>query len=114
MRILFVENQETFARVVIGAFLKGHEVAVRTSLSGAIEELDAAEYDAALVSFQVDDGTGTELVRFIRQSGSEMLIIGISAKDEENEWLMTAGADDTCSKMRFEQIGQVLDRHKTK
>ena len=62
MRILFVETQETFARVVIGAFLKNHEVAVRTTVSWAREELSSYTYDAALVAFEMEDGNGVELV----------------------------------------------------
>lgn len=111
MRILFVDNQSTFARVVIGAFLSGHEVSLRTSLSGAREELDTGAYNAVLIAFEVEDGNGTDLVRSIRDSGHPILIIGISAKDEENEFLKEAGADDACSKMHFDEIGMVLDRH---
>lgn len=111
MRILFVDNQETFARVVIGAFLGCHDVAVRTSLSGAIEELGACDYDAVLISFEIEDGSGIEIVRYIRDTGREVLVIGISAKEEENAQLVAAGADDACSKMHFDRIGRVLQKY---
>ena len=111
MRILLVENQETFTRIVIGAFLTSHDVAVRSTLSSAIEELDACDYDAALITYELEDGNGTELVRFLRQSGREILIIGISAKDDENDLLVTAGATDACSKMKFDEIEVVLSKY---
>lgn len=111
MRILFVENQETFAQVVIRAFLKAHEVAVRTTLSAAREELSACAYDAALISFEMEDGNGVELVKYIRRTCGPMLIIGISAKDEENDWMKEAGADGVCNKMNFDRIEQVLEKH---
>jgi DNA-binding response OmpR family regulator len=111
MRILFVETQETFARVVIGAFLKNHEVAVRTTVSGAREELSSCAYDAALVAFEMEDGNGVELVKYIRQTCGEMLVIGISARDEENDWMREAGADDVCNKMNFDHIEQVLEKY---
>ena len=40
-----------------------------------------------------------------------MLVIGISARDEENDWMREAGADDVCNKMNFDHIEQVLEKY---
>lgn len=110
MRILLVESHETFAHVVVGAFLREHEVTVRSSVVEAQHEFDVGGFDVVLVDYDLQDFKGSELVRYIRDSGYDIHIIGISARDEGNELLLAAGASETCNKMNFDQIGQMLAR----
>ena len=110
MRILLVENHETFARVVVGAFLKEHEVVVRTSVMDAQHEFDIGGFDVVLVDYDLQDFKGSELVKYIRKSGYDIHIVGISAKDEGNDLLLAAGASEVCNKMNFDRIGEILAR----
>lgn len=110
MRILLVESHETFAKVVIGTFLREHEVTVQSSVMGAQHAFDVGGFDVVLVDFDLADFKGSELVKYIRKSGYDIHIIGISAKDEGNDLLLAAGADEACNKMNFDQIGELLDK----
>jgi DNA-binding response OmpR family regulator len=108
MKILLVESHETFARIVVGAFLSAHEVTVRSTVLGARHEFDVGGYDIVLVDSDLEDYKGTDLVMYIRGSGYDIPIIGISAKDDGNQELIAAGANDTCNKMHLDRIGEYL------
>lgn len=110
MRILLVESHETFAHVVVGAFLKEHEVVIRSLVMDAQHEFDVGGFDVVMVDYDLADCKGSELVKYIRKSGYEIPIIGISAKDEANELLLAAGASEVCNKMNFDRIGEILAR----
>ncbi len=108
--ILFVENHSVFARTVIDAFLAEHAVEVVASIAAASEAFARREYDVALVDFDLDDGKGDEFVARVRASGSGMLLIGVSSHAAGNGALLRAGADATCAKLDFAQIGDTLER----
>jgi DNA-binding response OmpR family regulator len=108
MRILLVENHETFARVVAGAFLRDHEVIIRTMVTDAQHEFDVGGFDVVMVDYDLADFKGSELIKYIRKSGYEIPIIGISARDEGNDLLLAAGASEICNKMNFDRIGEIL------
>ena len=110
MRILLVENHETFTHVVVGAFLRDHEVTVKATVTDAQHEFDVGGFDVVLVSYDLPDFSGIELVKYIRKSGYDIQIIGISAKDEDNDLLLAAGATEACNKMNFDQIGEILTK----
>ena len=108
MKILFVENHSIFAKQVIGCFLSAHKVTVIPSLAEARAALTNNEYDVVLVDYDLDDGKGTELIRELRQRGSTLRIIGVSAREDGNKELLKAGANAVCSKMKFDQIQELL------
>jgi DNA-binding response OmpR family regulator len=108
LRILFVENAEVFARVVIEQFLSGHEVIVVPSLAGARRALAAGRFDAALVDYDLDDGKGDALVRELRAAGSRLRIIGVSSKAEGTRALLAAGVDASCGKLEFAGLPALL------
>ena len=110
MRILLVENHETFARVVVRTFLREHEVIVETLVMEAQHEFDIGGFDVVLVDYDLADFKGSELIKYIRKSGYDIPIIGISAKDEGNDLLLAAGATQVCNKMNFDQITEILAR----
>lgn len=110
MRILLVESHETFARVVVGAFLREHEVTIRTMVMDAQHEFDVGGFDVVLVDYDLADFKGSELVKYIRKSGYEIPIIGISARDEGNDLLLAAGASEVCNKMNFDRISEILSK----
>lgn len=108
MRILFVENHPRFPHTVIPMFLGDDEVVLVPSLSEARAALSSATFDALLVDFDLDDGKGDVLVREVRQAGSKVTIIAVSATDHGNEALCAAGADAICRKTKFRQIREVI------
>jgi DNA-binding NarL/FixJ family response regulator len=108
MKILFVENHSIFAKQVISCFLSAHEVIVLPSLATARACLAEDHFDAVLVDYDLDDGKGAELVRELREQGSRLRIIDVSAHDRGNAALQQAGADAICSKMNFDHIQEIL------
>ncbi|MGC4113666.1 MAG: response regulator [Myxococcales bacterium] len=109
MKLLFVENHAEFARIVVAKFLAAHEVGLVPSLADARRALATAAFDAVLVDYDLDDGKGADLVRELRQGGSRIPIIGVSARDDGNAALLAAGADTAVSKLRFGEVAAVLD-----
>ena len=108
MKILFVENHERFAKVVTREFLSDHEVRTVSGIAYALRELDANQFDVALVDFDLDDGKGDRLVQQIRAAGNPVRIVAVSSHERGNAALLAAGADGVCSKMEFHKIGHVL------
>ena len=62
-----------------------------------------------LIDFDLDDGKGDDLVRWIRHSGNRSTIIGVSSHEEGNRALLNAGASGVCNKMHFDDIQTVID-----
>lgn len=109
MNILLVENHAVFATQVTGAFLGEHQVVVVPTISGARAEVDARHYDAVLVDYDLDDGKGEELVRWLRTRGEQQLVVAISSHDAGNRAMVAAGADAVCGKMEFSRIKTVIE-----
>ena len=108
MRILFVENHPEFTATVVATFLGDHEVVVVPTIAAARERILAARFDVVLVDYDLDDGKGDELVRWIRTERRDLKLVAVSARDSGNEALISAGADAVCSKVRFSQIQSVI------
>jgi DNA-binding response OmpR family regulator len=108
MRILFVDNHPEFTATVIASFLREHEVVVVPTIAGAKERLAASAFDVLLVDYDLDDGKGDELVRWLRGTDSGARIIAVSARDRGNEALVAAGANRVCPKIGFARIQAVL------
>jgi DNA-binding NarL/FixJ family response regulator len=109
MRILYVENHAVFAANVCRQFLSTHTVTVVPSLSDARRELASANFDLALVDYDLDDGKGDQLVRELASAHPQIISIGVSSHGNGNSALLRAGAAAVCSKMRFEDIQQVIE-----
>ena len=62
-----------------------------------------------LVDYDLCDGKGDVLVREIRSAGDQVPIIGVSSRDDGNDWLLQAGASVICNKMQFNRIQNVID-----
>ncbi|MEO8553831.1 MAG: response regulator [Kofleriaceae bacterium] len=110
MRILFVDNHPEFTAMVTAAFLAAHDVTIVPTLVAAKAALAVDAFDVALVDFDLDDGKGDALVRWLRATGRRLPIIAVSARAEGNAALVAAGADATCGKLVFATIGDVLAR----
>jgi DNA-binding response OmpR family regulator len=111
MRILFVEDQRVFAESVASQFLADHQVDVAESIAAAREAfLVRPKYDAALVDYDLPDGKGTEVVWFLRAARFRGRIVAVSAKDDGNRELRSAGAHEICKKSALHGIGAMLER----
>ena len=110
MRILYVENHSVFAQITVKNFLSEHSVIVVPSISAAKENFGHSVFDVVLVDYDLDDAKGDELVRWIKQNTPDMPVIAVSARDEGNQSLMEAGANEICNKMEFDCIADLIAR----
>ncbi len=109
MRILFVENHDQFASVVIRAFLSNHEVTVVPNIVSALDHFAKSEYDVLLVDYDLDDGKGDQLVQIIRKDDLRVKIVAVSSHERGNKALLKSGADAVCSKTEFSKISDILE-----
>jgi DNA-binding response OmpR family regulator len=108
MKVLWVENHESFAKLAAKQFLQDVELTVVPSIRAAKETISNG-FDVALVDFDLDDGKGDELVRLLRAQEVRTMIVAASSHYEGNNALLAAGADTCCSKMKFGSIRHVLN-----
>jgi DNA-binding response OmpR family regulator len=111
VKLLFVENHEVFRQVVTAQFLSDLEVLPVARIVDARGALARERFDCVLVDYNLDDGKGTELVRWCRALGMGVPIIGVSSDEEGNALLLSAGANDLCPKASFRQLRAVIARH---
>jgi DNA-binding response OmpR family regulator len=110
MRILMVENHAEFSSVVVPTFLAEHDVMVTGSVATAREAVAGGAFDVVLVDFDLENGKGDTLVRWLASRAGAPAIVAISARESGNDALLEAGATAVCSKLHFDQIGGVLAR----
>ena len=109
MRILFAENHLVFAETVTAEFLLDDDVVIAPSAKQTFECFtEGHPFDAVLVDFDLDGGSGTDLVARLRESEYDGLIVATSAKDEGNTELIRMGADVACNKLRFSSLRSLL------
>ena len=108
MRILFVDNHPEFTATVVEKFLREHVVLVVPTIAAAKEQLETGTFDVVLVDYDLDDGKGDELVRWLRARRTSAKLIAVSARDRGNEALRAAGVDDVCPKLEFSRLQGLL------
>ena len=82
MRVLVIDDEPKIG-LTLRLLLEEHEVTVATSGSEAREELDRGAFDAVLCDLMLDDTSGAELTRWIREHPPDL---------SERLVLMTGGA----------------------
>ncbi|MBX3270264.1 MAG: response regulator [Sandaracinaceae bacterium] len=82
MRLLIIDDEPRIG-LTLRLLLEEHEVTVATSGSEAREELEGGAFDAVLCDLALDDTSGAELTRWIREHRPELA---------ERIVLMTGGA----------------------
>lgn len=102
-----VEDNETFAAVVIEQFLRAHAVTVVTTVAEALRR-SGPEFACALVDYDLPDGKGDLVVSELRRRIPAAVIIGISSHAAGNAALTHAGADAVCPKAGFDHIERVI------
>ena len=108
VKLLYVENHAIFVQIAVERFLAAHDVTVTGSVSGALALLASETFDAVLVDYDLDDGKGSDVIRSLRERGSRIPVIAVSAKSDGNAELIKAGADAVCGKMEFAKIESIL------
>jgi DNA-binding response OmpR family regulator len=108
VRILFVDNHPEFTASVVGLFLATHDVVVVPTIAGAKHKIESETFDVVLVDYDLDDGKGDELIRWLRAAGASAKLVAVSARDTGNDALVAAGADAVCGKLNFAKIAAVL------
>jgi DNA-binding response OmpR family regulator len=108
MRVLYVENHARFAKLTVAQFLASHEVTVVPSVAAARQALAQSAFDAVLVDYDLDDGKGDELVKWLQAQSPRPFVVAVSSHQVGNDALVAAGADVVCSKMQFSNIESVL------
>lgn len=108
MKLLFVDNHADFTATVIECFLRDDEVVVVPTIAAAKERFQASQFDVVFVDYDLDDGKGDELVRWLRARDANAKIIAVSAREIGNEALVAAGANTQCPKPSFARIHTVL------
>ena len=101
VRILLVEDSERVVDVV-GAALRstGHVVEVAGRCGDALEQLDRAHYDLAIIDVGLPDGSGLDVCRTLRSRGEDLAILVLTARNDVDDRVagLDAGADDYLGK----------------
>lgn len=108
VRVLFVDNHPEFTNVVIRQFLRAHDVTVVATIAAAKLALASGDFDVALVDYDLDDGKGDDLVRWMHAERPAVPAIGVSARSDGNDALLAAGVRAVCPKVAFAGIGTAI------
>jgi len=97
MRILIVEDERRLLSILTRSLKsEGYTVdGVETTIDG-LEYLKTYHYDLAILDLQLPDGTGTSLLRKLRELGNTLPVLVLTARGDLESKLenFRAGADD--------------------
>ncbi|MBV8471424.1 MAG: response regulator transcription factor [Burkholderiaceae bacterium] len=97
MKILLIEDDLVIGRALLTVFKdEGHQVLWLRSANGVLERLLDEDFDAVLLDLGLPDGDGNDLLLRIRNAGSMVPVLIITARDGLNHRLkgFNNGADD--------------------
>jgi DNA-binding response OmpR family regulator len=101
MRILVVEDEERLRGILLrGLKAEGFVVDGVSTVQNALEHVKASSYDLVILDLKLPDGSGTMLLRHIRQLRQKVpvLILTASAGIDSKIENFQAGADDYLTK----------------
>jgi DNA-binding response OmpR family regulator len=78
------------------------------TIAAAKQHVAGSTFDAILVDYDLDDGKGDELVRWLHATAVATKLIAVSARETGNAKLVAVGADAICAKTAFARIAAVL------
>lgn len=96
-KILIVEDDPQIAKVLqLNLKLEGHEVEHAERMDDGLGKAMQQTYDALLLDIGLPDGTGLDLCQKLRESGSDVPILFLSARTDEATVVkgINLGADD--------------------
>lgn len=97
MRLLLLEDQPTLAEAIASHLkAKGFKVDAAASLRMAEAALRVGNFDAAIFDLSLPDGDGMSLLSSLRQQGSKLPVIIMTARDRISDRIkgLESGADD--------------------
>ncbi len=117
--ILLVEDDKDLSELIaMQLTFQGHTVLKATNLANAKQLIGTKHCDLAVFDRGLEDGDGLSLCRHLRQSGNEMPILMLTARDSEMEKVagLESGADDYMTKpfsvLEFQaRVRTLLRRH---
>ncbi len=104
MRVLIVDH-DSVSRRDVDSHLEQEGFAVTTAptVAAAVEELNRATFDVALLGLKLHDGSGLEILRMLRTRGTPIHVIVLSqeAREDVRVKALELGADDFVVKPFF-------------
>jgi len=100
-RLLVVDDEQTILHLLSGSLrFAGYEVVTAASGAAAVREAASANPDLVLLDVMMPDGDGFEAVRRLRESGREVPVIFLTARDEVPDRVtgFAVGGDDYLTK----------------
>ncbi len=101
MKLLIVEDEKELARAIID-YLNQDNFLCETAntFDEAIEKLSLYDYECAVVDVMLPDGSGLEIVKYLKENHSDLGIIIASAKNALDDKIkgLEYGADDYITK----------------
>lgn len=97
MRLLLVEDTQDVADAVVASFVRrGDAIDHADCVRVARDSLAVQDYDVVILDINLPDGSGTEVLRGIRQSGSVTPVLMLTARGdvEDRVAALDIGADD--------------------
>ncbi len=91
-RILYVEDDESYARI-ISAFLTAYEVVTVGTIAEAWQRIGSERFDLYLLDYLLPDGVGVNLYRQLRGLEAEAPVVMLSSAlhEVQRQKLMTEG-----------------------
>ena len=97
MKILLVEDEAALRAALAGSLRQaGYVVEEATSFAQAHEKIELYQYDCVLLDLTLPDGSGLDLLRALKASGSPAGVLIITARDALDDKVagLDLGADD--------------------
>ncbi len=101
MRLLIVEDEKTLREDMMDYLAEnGFKCDFSSSIKSAIQKINDVKYTCALVDMGLPDGSGMEVVTYIKTHKPEMGVIIVTAKNSLEDKLegLNMGADDYLTK----------------
>jgi DNA-binding response OmpR family regulator len=101
MKLLIIEDEKALAESIFTYIREeGYLCDIAFNYGKALEFINLGEYDCTLVDIMLPDGSGLDLIEFIKQKQPNCGIIVVSAKNSLDDKLtgLNLGADDYLTK----------------
>ena len=94
IKVLIVDDEVDVCQLLSANLQKfGIDAVYALSIQSAISQLKQDVYDLLFVDLNLSDGSGYDLLGFVKESGLEPKIVVISAYDSEQKKAISRGAD---------------------
>ena len=101
MRILIIEDEKSLREDVVDYLSEnGYKCDFATTVKSSMQKLNDTVYSCALIDVGLPDGSGIEIVEYIKKQFPEMGVIIVTAKNalEDKVTGLKIGADDYLTK----------------